>query len=170
MAGEFEYTEQEWAASTGHRPLSECPSEKLLLLHRHWMWANLQRIEFDRNLGKDDVAEPGPLMMVSRSMGFMLVWYGMLWSVIEAIRDRHIHLRGRFAADVDQMSELLRLCRNAVMHVPKTNELLDKRIERLVSVSDSPITLRRLHGGFGRLFREEVLRRTAEIAGKPPPP
>jgi hypothetical protein len=94
MSGEFEYTEQEWADSTDHCPLSACPSEELLLLHRNWMWANLQRLEFDRNLGKEDLGEPGALMM-SRSMRFMFVWYGMLWSVIEAIvRDRDIQLRG----------------------------------------------------------------------------
>jgi hypothetical protein len=163
MSGEFEYTEEEWADSTDHRPLAACPSEELLLLHRHWMWANLQRIEFDRNLGKEDLGEPGPLIMASRGMGFMFAWYGMLWSVIEAtVRDRHIELRGRFATDIDKMSEALRLCRNAIVHVPKTNELLDKRIERLVTVGDSPMSLRRLHSGFGRLFREEFHRRTAE--------
>ena len=34
--------------------------------------------------GFNSLGDPGPLMMASRSMGFMFVWYGMLWSVIEA--------------------------------------------------------------------------------------
>jgi hypothetical protein len=57
--------------------------------------------------------------------------------------------------------EALRLCLNAIMHVPKKNELLDKQIESLVTVGDSPMSLRRLHSGFGRLFREEFQRKTA---------
>ena len=48
--------------------------------------------------------------------------------------------------------------RNAVLHVlhvPEKSTLLDKRIEQLVTVPDSPTTIRRIHRGFGRLFIEE---------------
>ena len=169
----IDYTPDEWATSTGHRPLALCTGEELLLLHRHWMWANVQRLEFDKLLGTEELGEPGPMMMVSRSMAFMFVWYGLLWSTVESLLDRKIDIRGSFGADIAAMSEALRRCRNAVMHVPRKNALLDHRIETLVTVGDSPATLRRIHGGIGRLFREEFQRQTAEsqaAAALAPPP
>jgi hypothetical protein len=33
------------------------------------------------------ICGPGPLIIASRGFGFRLVWYGMLWSVIEATID-----------------------------------------------------------------------------------
>jgi hypothetical protein len=53
------------------------------------------------------------------------------------------------------MSYTLRRCRNAVLHVPTGNDLLDRRIEELVAVGDSPTAIRRIHRGFGRLFLHE---------------
>jgi hypothetical protein len=47
------------------------------------------------------------------------------------------------------------------MLVPDANELLDERIADLVG-GVSATTIRRIHRGFGRLFREEMVRRTAE--------
>jgi hypothetical protein len=46
-----------------------------------------------------------------------------------------------------------------VLHVPRGNELMDSRIEQLVTTGDSPTTIRRIHRGFGRLFLEELDRR-----------
>lgn len=165
MPNGIDYTTDEWAASVGHLPFGSCPGEELMLLHRHWMWANQQREAFEALLGKEDLGEPGPLMMATKSMGFMFVWYGMLWSVIEAcVRDRKMDFRDAFGADIAQMSDTLRRCRNAVLHVPKDSQLLDERIEQLVMVLDSPATIRRIHRGFGRLFVDEFRRRTAENA------
>ncbi len=45
-----DYNEKEWTTSAGHYPLMDTPTEDLLLLHRHWMWANQQREVFDRYL------------------------------------------------------------------------------------------------------------------------
>ena len=120
------------------------PREELLLLQRHWMWA-----------------KPGPLMMATKGISFMVVWYRLLWSVIEATTARKIDLRGAFNADITEVSPKLRKCRHAIMHVPDATELLDERIADLVG-SVSATTIRRIHRGCGRLFHEEMVRRTAE--------
>jgi hypothetical protein len=57
MLQSIDYTPDEWATSTG-RPLAARAGEELLLLHRHWMWANVQRLEFDKLLGTEELGEP----------------------------------------------------------------------------------------------------------------
>jgi hypothetical protein len=46
VALSFEYDEESWAASAGHRPLEGVDVNQVFLLHRHWIWANLQRSRF----------------------------------------------------------------------------------------------------------------------------
>jgi len=173
MASGIDYTDDEWRQSAGHNPLSGRAAPDRLLLHRHWMWANQQREAFDRLLRDpaSDALEPGPLMMATREMGFMFVWYGLLWSVVEACvapgEGRNLDVRGPFRADIDRMADLLRRCRNAVLHVPRSGDLLDTRIHDLVSEPDSATTIRRIHRGFGRLFLEECRRDIATGSKEP---
>jgi hypothetical protein len=100
-------------------------------------------------------------MMATREMGFMFVWYGLLWSVVEAsvgLGGRELDIRGAFREDIAQMSDVLRRCRNAIMHVPPAGQLLDPRIQQLVSEPDSATVIRRIHRGFGRMFLEKFRR------------
>jgi hypothetical protein len=156
-------TAEEWVESAGHFPLTICEKEEMLLLHWHWMWANVQREAMEGTFGTEDMSvDDWPAGMASRGIAFMFVWYGMLWSVIEACtRERKIDLRGALKADIDEVSPKLKQCRHAIMHVPKSNELLDERIADLVG-GVSATTIRRIHRGFGRLFHAEMQRRTAE--------
>ena len=135
-----------------------------MLLHRHWMWANQVREAFDASLPHSEQMDDAATgMLASRGFGFMFVWYGMLWAVIEACLDkkegREIVLRGRLLADIRTMENTLRRFRNAVFHVPKNGEYVDERLLELVAQPDSARALRRIHAGFGRLFLEELQHR-----------
>jgi hypothetical protein len=159
MPNGIDYTDAEWRMPIGHGPIGRLAAADRLLLHRHWMWANQQREAFDRFLQNPapEILEPGPLMMATREMGFMFIWYGLLWSVIEACvggGGRGLDIKGPFREDIDRMSDLLRRCRNAVMHVPGPGQLLDERIVKLVSEPDAVTFIRRIHRGFGRMFLE----------------
>lgn len=162
------YSEEEWAASAGHHPLRDRTPEDLLLLHRHWMWANQQREVFEDSLRKfaDTDLSMGLAGMANRQFGFMFVWYGMLWAVIEACIDpkegRNLDIRGTFREDIDRLAPVLRPCRNAILHVPPTGELLDDRIVQFVSEQGSVVALRRVSTGFARLFLEEYKRRKSQ--------
>jgi hypothetical protein len=129
------------------------------------MWANQQREVFDRCLEEfsEEFLEMGPAALASKQFGFMFVWYGMLWAVIEACIDvregRRIDIRGSFRAEIDRLAPVLRRCRHAILHVPRTGKLLDERIVALVSEEDSAATLRRISRGFARLFLDEYRRR-----------
>ena len=90
----------------------------------------------------------------------MFVWYGLLWSVIEAIEERRFEVRGPLREDIANMRDALKRCRNAVMHVPSNNNLLDPRIQELIELPESVLRIRRIHHGLGRLLREEVQRQS----------
>lgn len=160
-----DYTDSEWLASVGHDPLSSIPHEDLLLLHRHWMWANQQRETFERLLGEqaEEIPLNGVAGLATKQFGFMFFWYSLLWAVIEACIDpkegRNVDLLGPFRADIDQLAPTLRVCRNAILHVPRRGALLDARIIALVSKPGSAPLIRRVSRGFGRLFLAEFRRR-----------
>ena len=163
----YEYTEEEWRESAGHFPLRDRPLQDLMHLHRHWMWANQLREAFDGILRESvDGQHRGLAMLATRQFGFMFVWYGMLWAVIEACIDpnegRNLDLRGPFRQDIDSLAEILRRCRNAILHVPRAGEYVDTRIQALMAEPQSAVTLRRISSGFGRMFLEEFGRRPAE--------
>jgi hypothetical protein len=167
-----DYSENEWAISAGHYPLADRPRHDTMLVHRHWMWANQQREIFESQVAEisaDDLTNMGLAGLATKQFGFMFVWYGMLWSVIEACIDpkegRNIDIRGRFRDDIDHIAPALRPCRNAILHVPRSGELLDERIIQLVSDPGSALTLRRIARGFGRLFLEEFNRLDVSKSG-----
>ena len=65
-APQFQYTDEEWREAAPDRPLSDVELTQLLLLHRHWIWANSQREQFDAELREgrtplevDSPPEPG---------------------------------------------------------------------------------------------------------------
>ena len=95
--------------------------------------------------------------LAMKQLGFMFVWYGLLWAVIEACIDpregRSVDLRGPFMSDIDKLAPALRECRNAILHVPRSGALLDARIVRLVSEPSSASMIRRVSRGFARLKR-----------------
>ncbi len=67
------------------------------------MWANAQREAMEQEFDKEaESLEPGPQMMATKGISFMFVWYGLIWSVIEACqKDRGLPLLGVFKADIE---------------------------------------------------------------------
>ena len=87
MASQIDYSAEAWQESCGHFPLRDRPREELLLLQRHWMWANTQREAMEQEFGTEaESLEPGPLMMATKGISFMLVWYGLLWGLLRPAR------------------------------------------------------------------------------------
>ena len=62
--------------------------------------------------------------LATKQFGFMLVWCGLLWAVIEACIDpkegRSVDLHGPFRGDIDKLAPVLRVCRNAILHVSRS--------------------------------------------------
>jgi hypothetical protein len=160
------YSERDWIESAGHFPLSTRPPEDLALLHRHWIWADQMRDTLDGLIGaQTDAANSGPAMLASPDFGFMFAWYAMLSAVIEACvapaEGRSVDLRGPFRSDIQELMDVLRRFRNAILHVPRAGDYVDDRLTALVIIPTAAVTLRRIHFAFGRLFLDEFARREA---------
>ena len=151
-APQFNYTEKEWKACAAHHPLRGLDLPQLMLLHRHWIWANHQQVLLDAELRAG--RPPRPNALAEDSVSAMFLWYALLWAVIEGFNEREIQLLGRLAEDVERISDGLRRCRNAVFHIPR-DEYYDQRLFEFMREPDSAATLRRISSGFGRLFIEE---------------
>jgi hypothetical protein len=128
------YDEAEWAASAGHGPPQASRPGEAFLIYRHWIWANLQKISFEQSFESKEMFDPPEMAMVGRGPIFMFVWYGLLWSVIESIEERKFDLYGPLRDDIAHMRDALKRCRNALMHVPSSNNLLDPRIQKLIEL------------------------------------
>ena len=154
-----EYSDDEWERSAGHRPLSGVNVNQVFLLHRHWIWANLQRQRFRAALPTAPQPDDGAFL-ADECWASMYMWYGLLWSVIEGFEERNIEIHGPMRADIDLVAPTLRRCRNAVFHVSRRNQH-DSRLFELMSVADSAAVISRISTGFGRMFIEESRRRQA---------
>lgn len=154
------YDDAPWARISGPPPLAGLQNEDLMLVHRHWMWANQQREWFYDLLGeRGEFIEP-EMYLAEKTGGSMVVWYGLLWAIIEALRDdRTIDLRDPLGADIDKIADPLRRCRNAVLHVPRSAGYSDQRILDLIAHPDSVRLIRMIHTALGRLLVEEMRRR-----------
>ena len=159
----YEYSDADWSESAGHFPLDGVDVNQVVLLHRHWIAANLQRSRFRALLP----GSKGPLedeaFLADECFVSMYLWYSLLWVVIEGFQDRGIDLRGPMAEDIEDVGGRLRRCRNAIFHVPEQNH--DPRLFEVMQDTDSAATIGRISTGFGRLFIEEGDRRkqTGEI-------
>lgn len=149
------YSDDEWGEAVGHRPLAGVDVNQVLLLHRHWVWANLQRRRFYELLPAAPSPADEETFLTSEAFCSMYLWYALLWSVIEGFQTRDIQLRGAFFDDIEGMSDTLRRCRNAVFHIPD-KESWDPRLYELMQIPDSVARIRRISTGFGRLFLEHM--------------
>lgn len=129
------------------RNLDEIGGESLLLLHRQWLRANLLRLWFQdafraETEEREQQGKPG-LMEEDFDAGFfvrdagvlMYLWYALLYSVLEGLREREVNLA--FLTDLDEeLYQSLRLARNTVVHVPK-EDYWDARMFGPMAVEDS---------------------------------
>src|SRR4051812_34931298 len=120
------YADEQWLGIAEPPPLSGLGDEDLGLVHRHWMWANQQREWFYDLLEQRSGPIDPDMYLAEKTGGSMLVWYGLLWSIIEALRDdRNVQLRDPLGSDIEAIADPLRRCRNAVLHVPRSGQYFD---------------------------------------------
>jgi len=156
-----------WAECVRPDLLRHLGIEKVGLLHRHWMWAEYQRARF-AELPSEQGAEFESWHLIREGWSTLLLWYALLWAVIESFQEQGLKLEGPFQEDIEAVSADLRDCRNAVLHVSR-HAYLDRRIMTWIGRLDSAERIRRIHRAFGRLLLEEVRRSEALREGPSPP-
>jgi hypothetical protein len=155
----MDYDEDDWRRVTEPPPLIALLDEDVALLHRHWLWANQQRDWFYELLqARSEPIDPD-MYLADRDGGSMVVWYALLWSVIEGFQERRIDLRDPLGRDIEAIANPLKQCRNAVLHVPKTGEYHDPRILTLLGQPDAVRLLTLVHRSLGRMLLQEMRRR-----------
>jgi len=161
-----EYSESEWQASIAARPLEHLPPQQVVLLHRHWLWAEYARNLMQRRLAKGAGSDPGP--WESEGSFAMVLWHALLYSVVEGVRNRRVRLMGRFRDDLRAVAEPLRMARDAMFQVGNDDAYYDLRlVEPLRQLPAGAVTITRVHHGFARLLLEEMHKRNAAGRAEP---
>ncbi len=153
-----DYTTDEWQEISDGATFDAVDDEQLMRLHRHWIWANYAKGEFEEALnteGWDDVTS-----FVARVPWAMYMWYSLLWAVIAGYTKRGIRLGGQLGEDIRPLREPLRDARNATFHVEDDLDYYDSRFVDIVRQAPTQIT--RVHQTLGRLLLDEIRRRQIE--------
>jgi hypothetical protein len=159
---QLDYTEEEWAEIAGHHPLDPLPSHQVALLHRHYMWAEYAHKWFQRAF-QERGHRDRPWEELHYEWAFaMFVWYSMVWSLIEGLRQRQVRIGGAMAADIRRIAEPLNQARNAVFHVGSQEGYHDMRLFEVMNEPESVVLINRVHRGFGRLVLEGLQRKNEQ--------
>lgn len=122
-----------------------------MTLHRHWIWANIMREDFYEELKRNpSKPENGDDFYPDRQGAYMSLWYGMLFGVLEVVKEKKIDIPG--LDDLDNIYDSLRLFRNAVFH-PQPEYWSHKTYE-LFKDEQSAIKIRKVHSSLGKYFLE----------------
>jgi hypothetical protein len=151
------YTVDEWWEITQSASFERVEDEQLLRLHRHWIWANYAKREFEEALtaqGWPDVED-----WTARVPWAMLLWYGLLYAVIAGYTSRRIRYGGELARDVRTLRQPLRDARNAMFHVERDFDYYDARFNAIVREDAAQLT--RVHRALGQLVLDEMRHRRA---------
>jgi hypothetical protein len=160
---ESAYSPEEWAASAGHRPLADVDDANLTALITHWRWSEAAQawfytlLELEQQTGRD----PETVRPDDPWSGALMVYYGLVWAIIERLRELRVRLHGPLNTDIRDVAEDLRVTRNGVFHVsrPDAEDHIDGRLIRLMIDPPRMLVVNRVHLGLGRLAADEVTHR-----------
>jgi hypothetical protein len=122
---------------------------KILILHRYFIWANEMRTDFDGTLGQKKQQRIKQFM-------YMSLWYGMLYVVIEGWYDLGLN-----DSKVDELLKsknvnLLKRYRNGVFHFQK-RKYYDRRFMDLIQNGEEVVVwVQNLNKEIGRFFLEQL--------------
>ena len=125
-------------------------SQEILVMHRHWIWANIFKQHFDQELAS---SISDPTNIADRHGAYMLVWYSMLFSVLESFRRLGVEFN-EIKDNIEVIYEPLKRLRNAVFH-PQPSYWPNKLL-RFLKIPDSPQRIRRIHSFLGKYFLAQI--------------
>ena len=132
--------------------------EKLMTLHRHFMWCNIIKKHFEGEIQKSIKSKIDLEESIADYYGaYMSIWYGMLFGLLEALKHEKVIIQ-EIENDINDIYEPLRFYRNAVFHPqPKywSNKLL-----KIMEDKASAGKLWKIHKRLGKYFLEEMQKRT----------
>lgn len=117
----------------------------LLAIQRHWVWADKMREQFRHRLPSllKEFEKHGDFFPISDGFVYMSLWYGLLFSVLEAMKKAKIVIPS-IAADIKKVYDKLRWYRNAVFHVQK-QYWPSKKYMPLINYEETSEIVHRIH-------------------------
>ncbi|MGY4928559.1 hypothetical protein [Streptomyces sp. 900105755] len=124
--------------------------DQLAVLHRHYIWADHMRVNFEERLKRAGSSALGTDEGVEVEM-YMSLWYGLTYAVAEGWRD--LKVQDRKIEDLLDSSNLalLKRYRNAVFH-PQKEYWPEKFLAFLREGEESAKWVRELHLELGRFL------------------
>jgi hypothetical protein len=152
-----EYTPREWVEIAAGASFGDLPTDQVLVLYRHWLWAQFAHEAYEEEL---EVSEPAVAerFMMGRDLWALYVWCGLLFVLIEGMTQRRVRYAGKLANDIGEIREPLNAARNAAFHVGAKDSYWDERLWQIMHAADAA-AFDRVHWGLGQLLRTELSRR-----------
>jgi hypothetical protein len=129
--------------------------EALLSIARHWTWAHCVREQFKVALS-GSVLDDTWLFYKRPEVGYMFIWYALLFAVCEGLKEQRVMIPG-VQAEIDGLYKMLKRCRNAVVHVQP--ESWSRKLLDFVVLPENGTTVHAVHNAIGDWIRDEMLRR-----------
>ena len=128
--------------------------EKMLAIHRHWIWADRIRKEYFELLKANPPAKDDMLDWFLNADGmYMCLWYGLLFLVCEALK-RSGFTVAQVQAEIDAIYDSLRLFRNVIFHVNK--KYFPKQMFVIMADPTSATKITEAHEGIGKWFLTQI--------------
>jgi len=139
----------------GEARMVNLSKDRLMTIHRHWIWANYIRIQFYREFGENTLElARDPVSYAISSVGtHMCLWYGLLFTVCEAIREDHVVVQDA-EPFFSEIYEDLRRFRNAIFHVQ--TEYWSPKLFEIMERKDSPTKIKKVHEEIGKWLLAEL--------------
>ena len=134
--------------------------EELMTLHRHYMWCNIIKKNFEKEIQKSiDTKSKVDIEAVMPDYygAYMSIWYGMLFGVLEVFKNKEINIL-EIENDINDVYDSLRLYRNAVFH-PQPQYWSPKLLE-IMKDKHSAEKIWKIHNRLGKYFLDEMRGRT----------
>ena len=128
--------------------------EQIASITRHLLWAHSFRDLAEEGINTAPISLDVNIFYQTDGPAYLLVWYGMLFAVCEALRRVKIPY---VQEDIDSVFDSLKECRNAVFHVlPK---YWSKNLRSFIRNPENPVKMRRMHDGLWVWVKDEMLHR-----------
>jgi len=133
--------------------------ETFYTLHRHWIWCEVIKDNLDKELRFKYPGLTGAFdefYLPSRRGAYKAIWYGLLYSVLETLKESNIDIEP-IQSDVADIYQSLRNYRNAVFH-PQPKYWSDK-ICTFINDKAADDKIQKIHEGLRNFFFEELVKR-----------
>jgi len=142
--------------------LNQLSDSDIGIIDRQWIRANYVKEHYERTLKNTnkDILGDVRKFYISEAGTFMWLWYSLLFSVMERLREKHAELEHN-DKDFDALFKSMKLARNSIFHAE--NRYWDNRQIKLMEIQDAGSKIRRLHDGIGYMLLEKM---NKEISNK----